>query len=216
MIAIIDYGLGNVGSIRNMFKKAGITVKITQSSDELSQASGIILPGVGAFDEGMRRLDALKLRGILDEHAYERKTPILGICLGMQLLGRGSEEGTLSGLNWIKAESHRIPRAPDSRLKVPHMGWDNISPVDKHPLFESIENPRFYFVHSYHVCCDVESIPIATCEYGIQLTAAVQQDNIFGVQFHPEKSHRFGLQLFHNLVAKVFHVPCQSDARSAA
>ena len=216
MITIVDYGLGNVGSIRNMCKKIGVSVRTGKTRDELEQASGIILPGVGSFDEGMRRLQSLDLRDVLDDHACRRQTPILGICLGMQLLGRSSEEGSSAGLGWIDAETRRIPRPTNSTLKVPHMGWDHIQPLNNHPLFAGIEQPRFYFVHSYHVCCDAPQIPIATCDYGICLTAAVQQENIVGVQFHPEKSHRFGLQLFRNLVAEVFDVPCSSDARSAA
>ena len=216
MLTIIDYGLGNVGSIQNMLKRLRIPTVISHQLSDFARATGIILPGVGAFDEGMRRLDNLGLRSILDEHALQRKTPILGICLGMQLLGRRSEEGQLPGLGWIDAETVSIPRDQSGKLRVPHMGWDYVENCHDHPLFAELVNPRFYFVHSYHLRCGNAANVISTCDYGIQLTAAVQHQNILGVQFHPEKSHRYGLQLFRNLVERIFHVPSQGHSLFAA
>lgn len=216
MIVIIDYGMGNVGSIRNMLKKAGAQSIVSSDADAISRADAIILPGVGAFDTGMRRLAELDLISVLNRRVIERRTPILGICLGMQLLTNRSEEGSLPGLGWINGETIRFFRDEvEPELRVPHMGWNYVQPAKDHFLFEGLEKPRFYFVHSYHVQCERTTV-LATCNYGRDFTAAVHRGNIMGTQFHPEKSHRFGLTLLRSFLRQIHNVQSPSDALSAA
>lgn len=209
MIAVIDYGMGNVGSILNMLRKIGAPAKLTADRTEILRSNALILPGVGAFDEGMRNLAVKDLRGLLDECVLERRTPILGICLGMQLLTKASEEGCMSGLGWIDAETKRF-KFENAILRIPHMGWNYTTPRARHTpsgqaladqLFAGGEpNPRFYFVHSYHVCCARPEDVLATASYGCEITAAIGSGNIAGTQFHPEKSLRFGLALMRSFV----------------
>jgi len=196
MITIIDYGLGNLGSVLNMMKKVGVQAEISSDLDVISRSEKILLPGVGAFDPAMERLTGTELRKVLDQKALQEKVPTLGICLGMQLLTGGSEEGKLQGLNWIPAFTYKFP---SSDLKVPHMGWNHVSKKTPSPLTEGFDNEfRFYFVHSYYVKATDERNAILQTNYGVLFDSAVQKDNIFGAQFHPEKSHRFGMQLFKN------------------
>jgi|SRR4030095_3054805 len=196
MITIVDYGLGNLGSVLNMMKKIGAQAQITSDLDTLSRAKKILLPGVGAFDAAMEELSGSELRKILDQKATVEKVPVLGICLGMQLLTRGSEEGQLQGLNWIPAFTYKFPA---SHLKVPHMGWNYVKLSTPSPLTENFDKEfRFYFVHSYYVKADSEQNSILCTNYGVTFDSGIQRDNIFGAQFHPEKSHRFGMQLFKN------------------
>lgn len=196
MITIVDYGMGNLGSVLNMFKKIGASAQITGDLNVIAKAEKILLPGVGAFDAAMERLMDTELRKLLDKKALVEKVPVLGICLGMQLLTRGSEEGEIGGLNWIPAFTYRFPV---SRLKVPHMGWNSVNKSRSSPLTENFsEDMRFYFVHSYCVRVDSEENSILKTTYGITFDSAVQKDNIFGAQFHPEKSHRYGMQLMKN------------------
>jgi glutamine amidotransferase len=197
MIAIVDYGMGNIGSIANMLRKVGASATLTGDPEVLGQASKIILPGVGAFDNGMANLEASGLVPLLNRKALEERVPVLGICLGMQLLSRSSEEGRRPGLGWIAADTKRFQL--DSTFKVPHMGWNYVQPAKASPLTAGLpEHSRFYFVHSYHVVCDEPSDVLLASRYGIDITAAVQRDNVMGVQFHPEKSHTFGMQLLKN------------------
>ncbi|MBL7932042.1 MAG: imidazole glycerol phosphate synthase subunit HisH [Bacteroidia bacterium] len=199
MIAIIDYGLGNLASVLNMFKKIGVKeVQITGDSDKIAKADKILLPGVGAFDGGMGNLEKSGLIPVLNEKALKDKVPVLGICLGMQLLGRRSEEGKMNGLGWIDAETIKFNPAPELKLKVPHMGWDYIKVQRENPLLESEGKNRFYFVHSYYVKCLDEKQSLATCNFGEDFTCAVNKDNIFGTQFHPEKSLKFGMKVLGN------------------
>jgi glutamine amidotransferase len=157
------------------------------------------LPGVGSFDRAMERIEALGMRSVLDEQALIVKIPILGICLGMQLLTRGSEEGVLPGLNWIPADTKKFPSLPG--LRIPHMGWNYVEPCTSSPLTHNLPSAsRFYFVHSYCVQVDNQNNSILKCNYGISFDSAIQNDNIFGAQFHPEKSHKFGMQIFKNFV----------------
>lgn len=197
MITIVNYGLGNLGSVHNMMKKIGVPSQVTDDLDVIARAEKILLPGVGAFDHAMERLaPGTELRKVLDEKATVEKVPTLGICLGMQLLTKGSEEGQLPGLGWIPAYTHRFPA---SELKVPHMGWNLVKTYTPSPLTENFDPEfRFYFVHSYFVKADDDRHAILRTEYGVSFDSAVQKDNIFGAQFHPEKSHRFGMQLFKN------------------
>lgn len=203
MIAIVDIGIGNLGAIRNMLRKVRAEARITSNPEDIRAASKIILPGVGAFDHGMQALADSGLTSVLNEQVLSEKKPVLGICLGAQMLGRRSEEGSLSGLGWIDMDVVRFPRNTD--LKVPHMGWNVITPSVQeghvHPLFAgNDEFPRFYFVHSFFMSCDHPEDTAATCDYGHPFIAAVARKNIWGVQFHPEKSHRFGAALLRNFV----------------
>lgn len=200
MIAILDYGLGNLGSIANMLKVIGEKSKITNKEDEIRAADGIILPGVGAFDAGMQKLNASGLTQTIKECA-ENGTPILGICLGMQLMGRKSEEGSLHGLGLIPFECKKFTFPGDTNLKIPHMGWDIVDIKQSNPLVNNLEgSQRYYFVHSYHAVCDRDENVLMTCDYGYKFVASVVKGNIMGVQFHPEKSHDFGLALLTNFV----------------
>lgn len=202
MIIIIDYGMGNVGSILNMLKKVGVSAKISGESDDIMTAEKLILPGVGAFDNGMARLAERGFIPLLNKKVLEEKCPILGICLGMQLLSRRSEEGELPGLGWVDAETRRFQFNGElGHLKIPHMGWNEVRASGQPPLFEKFEKyPRFYFVHSYHVCCERQEDVMATSFYGYEFTAAVGKENIMGTQFHPEKSHRYGMHLLQSFV----------------
>ncbi len=197
MITIVDYGLGNLGSIQNMFKRIGVQTRITSDLGQISCATKILLPGVGAFDNAMTRINETGLKEVLDQKAKLDKVPILGICLGMQLLTRGSQEGVLSGLGWIDADTIKFPVIEG--LKVPHMGWNVVIPSTSSKLTHELpEESRFYFVHSYYVQVDKQENSILKANYGIEFDAAIQNDNIYGAQFHPEKSHKFGMQLLKN------------------
>ena len=199
MITIIDYGMGNTGSIVNMLKKIGIKSQITSDSEEIAKARKIILPGVGHFDRAMERIEQSGLREILDQKALKEKVPFLGICLGMQLLTKSSEEGLCTGLGWIPAKTVRFYFPEGSPLKIPHMGWNMVQRSTLSPLTENFEpEHRFYFVHAYHAQVEDEKYSILKTEHGYSFDSAIQNDNIFGVQFHPEKSHRFGMRLLEN------------------
>jgi glutamine amidotransferase len=201
-IVVVDYDMGNVGSIVNMLKKIGQPAEISSAPDVIRKADRLILPGVGSFDAGMDNIRARGLVEVLHEKVVVEKTPVLGICLGMQLLGDGSHEGKTAGLGWIPASSVKLS---SETLRVPHMGWNELAVTQPHWLFEGEPaDMRFYFVHSYHVVCKEPQHQIATARYGIDLAAAVARDHILGVQFHPEKSHRFGMQLLRNFASHDF------------
>ena len=203
MIAILDYGLGNLGSISNMLKVIGEKSKITNDKDIITKSDGIILPGVGAFDAGMSRLNDTGLAETVKSEADKGK-PVLGICLGMQLLGRKSEEGSLQGLSLIPFECKKFSFSDDN-LKIPHMGWDVVTFQKDHPVLSGLTGKqRYYFVHSYHAVCNSTESVLMTCDYGYEFAAAVVKDNVIGVQFHPEKSHDFGMALLENFV-KICH-----------
>lgn len=201
-VAIIDYGSGNIGSIVNIFRKAGAVAVLSADPGELRRASHLVLPGVGAFDTCMRNLRQSGLIPLLEERVLQKGTPLLGICVGMQMLSRGSEEGTEPGLGWIAAVTRKFVAPPGTTLRIPHMGWNAVRPARPVPLFAGLEEgARFYFVHSYHVQCDDPADVVGTTDYGGAFTAAVRRGNIAGVQFHPEKSHKFGARLIGNFVA---------------
>jgi glutamine amidotransferase len=199
MIVIIDYGIGNLASVLNMFKKIGVK-EVVISSDPVvvAQASKILLPGVGAFDGGMGNLEKSGLMPVLSQKTLREKVPLLGICLGMQMLTKRSDEGQKPGLGWIDAETLKFDLPPALKLKVPHMGWDYIKVQKENPLIEINTKSRFYFVHSYFVKCLDPQQSLATCNFGIDFTCMVNKDNIFGAQFHPEKSLKFGMQVLAN------------------
>jgi len=201
MITIIDYKTGNLGSIQNILKRIGEESIITSDKDEISKATKLILPGVGAFDTGMKNLMELDLIDILNEKVLVEKTSVLGICLGMQLLSKGSEEGSLPGLGWINGETFRFNFINTMEYKIPHMGWNFVQQHKESNLFtDMFPESRFYFVHSYFFRAnDMEDILTSTT-YEIEFSSAVERGNILGVQFHPEKSHKFGMKLLKNFI----------------
>ena len=201
MITIVDYGMGNLGSIKNMFKKIGVDSDVTGDIDSIERASKLLLPGVGAFDAAMQRIDEMGLREVLNKKALVEKVPVLGICLGMQLLVDRSEEGTREGLGWIEGEAKKFsfPGSSNQHLKVPHMGWNGVSVANETALTNSFDDDfRFYFVHSYFVEVGNDDHIMLTTDYGINFHSGISKGNIYGAQFHPEKSHRYGMQLLSN------------------
>ena len=195
MIVIVDYGVGNVASVLNMLRKVGVKARVSGSAADIEGSDKLILPGIGHFGHGMRKLVESGLIPSLREQALVRRKPILGICLGMQMMTRGSEESEVPGLAWLDAFTRRFSESAGRR--VPHMGWNSVRPSADARLFDrdSPEPERFYFVHSYFVQVDDRADAAASCQYGDEFTAAFERDNLFGVQFHPEKSHRFGMGL---------------------
>jgi len=200
MICIVDYGIGNLKSIIKLFKRLNLDVQLTSDPDEVKRATKLVLPGVGHFAWGMRKLRELGLIEPLHESVMVRRVPILGICLGMQLFSRKSEEGNGVGLGWIEAETRRFELPPDSsRLRIPHMGWNSLEIKKSSPLLNNVgQNSLFYFAHSFHVVCADTADILATTRYGIEFVSCLRRENIFGIQFHPEKSHRDGVQLLTN------------------
>jgi glutamine amidotransferase len=196
MIVVLDYGMGNAGSVLNMLRKLGVSAVLSESADDVRTAEKLIVPGVGAFDEGMRNLEERGLRPHLEDAVVRRGVPVLGICLGLQLFTRGSEEGTRPGLGWLETETVRFRfGAKDSQLRVPHVGWNDVRVLRPTPLFDEETSAwRFYFVHSFHLageCADA----VAMTRYGYEFPAVVVRGNVAGTQFHPEKSHKWGLRL---------------------
>ena len=204
MLVIVDYGLGNLGSIRNMLKRIGAESVITSDREVIAEAERLILPGVGAFGEGMDNIARLGLRGVLERKARQERIPVLGICLGMQLMTRGSEEASVPGLGWVDGETVRFHFPPEARdTRVPHIGWNTVEIVRADSLFRGLdedEDTAFYFVHSYHVVCHDETDVLARTTHGYAFTSALQHGNVMGTQFHPEKSHRFGMRLLRNFL----------------
>lgn len=199
MIAIINYGLGNLTSILNMCKRLGIEATITSDPSQIRQATKLILPGVGHFKKGMDNLKASGLQPLLNELVLEEKKPILGICLGAQLMTMHSEEGNVDGLQWVNANTIRFQQDKVPGLKVPHMGWSDIIIKDDNPLWSNLpDEPRFYHVHTYHFLFHDPSAISATVNYGYEFVSAFHQNNIYGTQFHPEKSHKFGMRVLEN------------------
>lgn len=201
MIVIIDYGLGNLGSVKNMLKKIGAEVIISSDISEIEKADKLILPGVGGFDSGVRNIKNLGLMEILNKKVIQDKIPILGICLGMQLFTKKSEEGKLSGFGWVNGETIKFKFNQDSNLKIPHIGWNDIKIKKENKLFKNMySDPRFYFVHSYHLVCKNKEDILTTTNHGYNFVSSIHKNNIYGVQFHPEKSHKFGIKLLENFV----------------
>jgi len=198
-IAIVDYGMGNVASVKNMLNRIEVKhVLLASTPEAILKSDKIILPGVGAFDHGMNNLKEYNLINALNEKVISQKTPVLGICLGMQLLTESSEEGIEKGLGWVKAKTRKLDFTNNGDLKIPHMGWNYVSVKKKNPLISEDDNFRYYFVHSYYVDCFEQKDILGTTEYGINFSSAIQHENIFGAQFHPEKSHKFGMKLLEN------------------
>jgi glutamine amidotransferase len=198
MITIIDYGLGNIKAFLNIYRKLNIPTVVATTAAQIDQASKLILPGVGSFDYAMARLNASGMRVSLDKAVLEKKTPVLGICVGMQMLSASSDEGELPGLGWIDGTVKKFTLNENATI-LPHMGWNDVKSVKSSPLFLGIEEfSLFYFLHSYYFVCTNRENILCESQYGINFTCAVAQNNVYGVQFHPEKSHNLGVQLLKN------------------
>lgn len=200
MIVIIDYGLGNIRAFVNVYDRLNIRTKIARSAEDIKGATKIILPGVGAFDFAMSQLNASGMREELEKQVINNKIPVIGICVGMQMLAKSSDEGVLPGLGWIDGNVKLFDvSAIPYKTQLPHMGWNTIEPVNNNALLNGFNNQsRFYFLHSYYFVCNNTADIISKTEYGIMYTSAVNNENIYGIQFHPEKSHSNGVQLLHN------------------
>lgn len=199
MIRIVDYGLGNILAFHNMYKRLNVEAVIARSAAELEGATKLILPGVGHFDHAMDLLNRSGMREPLDEMVLQQKVPVLGICVGMQMLAHASTEGTERGLGWIDGQVKGFEAMAQPDLLLPHMGWNDVRPVPGNGLFVGLEtDARFYFLHSYYFECARESDVAAVSGYGSEFACAVHAGNIHGVQFHPEKSHHYGAQLLKN------------------
>lgn len=201
MITIINYGLGNLGSIQNMLKYIGIESKIENDPDQLKNSRKIILPGVGAFDTAVNKIKEKGLFEVLNEKALKEQIPILGICLGMQLMTNGSEEGKEKGFGWVNAKTLSFKNNINIEFKIPHMGWNTVKKSNNDFLTQGLDEGRFYFLHSYFVKVNDKKNSILKSYYGIEFDSAINKDNIYGVQFHPEKSHKFGIKLFENFAS---------------
>lgn len=199
MITIVDYGLGNIQAFVDIYKRLNITATVARTSQELHGAQKIILPGVGSFDWAMERLNASGMRDTLDELVMEKNRPVFGVCVGMQMMARQSAEGILPGLAWFPGEVKRFEsRGNGLKRPLPHMGWNDAKPSNSDLLFKGISYPRFYFLHSYYMVPDSQETSLAMTDYGGPFTSAIQFNNVFGTQFHPEKSHSWGIDLLKN------------------
>lgn len=200
MITIIDYGVGNINAFVNVYKRINVDVKIAKSVADLEDAQKLILPGVGHFDYAMSELINSGMREKLDELVIVKKVPIIGICVGMQMMGKSSDEGSLDGLKWIDATIKKFDETKIQQLtKLPHMGWNDVQPISSNSLFKGLEKDAlFYFLHSYYFECNDKADILATSDYGEQFTCAAYHENVYGIQFHPEKSHHYGETLLQN------------------
>jgi glutamine amidotransferase len=199
-ITIVDYGVGNLASIANILKKVGVSSEISSDKSVISNAKRLILPGVGSFDYGISSLRKLGLDIILNEKVLTEKTPILGLCLGFQLMTHGSDEGKLDGLGWFNARCSKF-KFDSLEYKIPHMGWNYVNSSKENILSQGLNSMKFYFVHSYHITNEQAEDIILSANYGYDFICGMQKGNIFGVQFHPEKSHKYGMQLFKNFAS---------------
>ena len=200
MITLIDYGVGNIFAFQNVYKRLNIPTRIAKNSADLDNAQKLILPGVGAFDYAIEQLIASGMRSKLDDLVLEQKVPVIGICVGMQMMGNRSDEGSLDGLKWIDADILKFDeKVIKHRTKLPHMGWNDVTPIKANPLFEGLDKDSiFYFLHSYYFKCNNQDDSIACSDYGISFSSVVNSNNVYGIQFHPEKSHQYGEKLLYN------------------
>mgnify|MGYP006102175929 FL=1 len=195
-ICIVDYGIGNIKAFKNIYDKLNINVEIASKKEQFVNATHLILPGVGTFDWAMSKLNESGLKETLDVLVLEKKIPILGVCVGMQIMASQSEEGVLSGLNWIEGKVLKL----DKDIILPHMGWNNVKLSNKSDLFNNIENFEFYFLHSYYYKTEDDKHILSMSKYGNPFTSAIYKENIFGTQFHPEKSHKNGIKILENFL----------------
>jgi imidazole glycerol-phosphate synthase subunit HisH len=199
MIGLVDYGLGNIQAFADIFRREGVDVAPARTPQELTRADKLVLPGVGAFDWAMSRLDQSGMRQTLDQLVLSECRPIIGVCVGMQMMVDSSEEGSLPGLGWISGKVRRLPDHQTGKsVQLPHMGWNDVDAIGDPPLLRGITEPRFYFLHSYYVEPTDEASVIARVTYGRNFAAAIRRDNIYGTQFHPEKSHDWGVRVLRN------------------
>jgi glutamine amidotransferase len=198
MIRIVDYGLGNILAFLNVYRRLGIEAGTASTGAELADASKIILPGVGAFDHAMQLLVGSGMRATLDELVQGKQVPVLGVCVGMQILARSSEEGSEPGLGWIAGRVRSLKSLGQPELLLPHMGWNDVCAVAPNGLLQGMDAPRFYFLHSYYFECERAADSAGVAAYGTDFSCIVHSRNVYGVQFHPEKSHRCGTQLLKN------------------
>ena len=200
MIGLIDYGVGNIRAFANIYKQLDIPHKIASSVADLEGCTKVVLPGVGAFDHAMKKLHESGMKEKLDELVLIKKVPVVGICVGMQMLAKRSDEGTSEGLGWIDGEVKKFDVTKiQYATHLPHMGWNDVVPAKENPILKGLENDaKFYFLHSFYFSCNNQEDAIASTDYGINFTCAVNNSNIFGVQFHPEKSHHYGITLLKN------------------
>jgi imidazole glycerol-phosphate synthase subunit HisH len=199
MISIVDYGLGNIQAFLNVYKRLNIEAMRVTTGHQLDGATKIILPGVGAFDHAMERLEVSGMRSVLNDLVLAQQVPILGVCVGMQMLAHTSDEGDREGLGWVPGRVRRFESEGDMPIRLPHMGWNDASPTSPNALFTGLEPcPRFYFLHSYYFECERDADVAAVSSYGRDFSSAVNLGNVYGVQFHPEKSHHFGTRLLQN------------------
>lgn len=202
MIKIIDYGLGNILAFQNVFKRLNVPTGIAKTAADLEGATKLVLPGVGAFDQAMRLLDDSGMREALEDYVIERRVPVLGVCVGMQILAESSEEGDAAGLGWIPGCVKGFGSLRSDELLIPHMGWNDVTPATQNGLFAQLgPDARFYFLHSFYFECAETQHVAAVTRYGLDFASAVHCDNIYGVQFHPEKSHHFGARLLKSFAA---------------
>jgi glutamine amidotransferase len=200
-ISIVNYGVANVGSMLNMMRKIGVDAEPISTAEEVARAEKIILPGIGAFDQGMTALMETGLAEPLRRRVLQDRVPLMGVCLGMQMLSRGSEEGVVGGLGLIDGFCRRLQTDAAASIRIPHMGWSELTIRRQTGLLDGLANARFYFVHSYHLVCADANDELASVHYGVDFTAAVHRGRVWGVQFHPEKSHKFGMTLLKNFAA---------------
>jgi len=199
MITVLDYGLGNVAAFVNIYKRLNLSVEVAATADQLARAQKIILPGVGAFDWAMTRLNESGMRACLDDLVIGKKTPVLGVCVGMQMMARNSDEGKLPGLGWMDAVVKRFDETGfNQQTHLPHMGWNDVSPRDNGSLFKGMTAPRFYFLHAYYFASAKEDDVLGVTDYNGSFTSVARHGNVFGTQFHPEKSHQWGVTLLKN------------------
>jgi glutamine amidotransferase len=202
MITIVDHGMGNLGSVQNMLRRLGADAVLTHDSQQIANSTKLILAGIGAFDTAMARLDELGIVSILNQRVLGDGIPVLGVCLGLQLMTKASEEGHRQGLGWLNAKSRAFAFPSGEELPTPHMGWEVVRPTRASPLLAATdEEQRFYFSHRYHLECHDAGDVAATAVYGYEFPAAIHRDNILGTQFHPEKSHIFGMEVYRRFLA---------------
>ncbi|SFD73539.1 imidazole glycerol phosphate synthase subunit HisH [Flavobacterium phragmitis] len=200
MITLIDYGVGNINAFLNVYKRVNVPIKVAKTVNDLKDTKKIILPGVGHFDHAIAELIKSGMREKLDELVLQQKVPVIGICVGMQMMANSSEEGKRQGLGWIDASVKKFDEMKIKQVtRLPHMGWNDVNPVMINPLFEGLQKDAlFYFLHSYYFECNNNSDILAVSDYGGEFTCAANHDNVYGIQFHPEKSHHYGEILLHN------------------